>query len=192
MVSTPYRPQYVVAAAWSTTRPSVFYSIGSEGSYEAWDILRSHKTPVLSASVADAPLTAMAVEVAQSAGLQAVGTADGTTVVVRPSGSLMHATEDESTAVSTMFERECGRERALEKAEKEAKGRARKDAARAAEPVTRVTEEDLQKVRNYCILFTLRVVTVVALQALMSVRFVWVCSWRRSFWPGWPLETLML
>ena len=48
-----------------------------------------------------------------------------------------------------MLDRECGRERALEKAEKEAKARARREAARAAEPITRVTADDLEKVSCY-------------------------------------------
>jgi len=46
-----------------------------------------------------------------------------------------------------MFEREGARVKALEKAEKEVKAKAQREAAMAAEPVTRVTNEDLEKVR---------------------------------------------
>ena len=45
-----------------------------------------------------------------------------------------------------MFERESSREKNLEKGAREAKFRARKEAARGAEPIDRVTEEDLAQV----------------------------------------------
>ena len=46
-----------------------------------------------------------------------------------------------------MFERETARERNLEKAAKEAKNKARKEAGKAGEPEKALTDADLQQVR---------------------------------------------
>lgn len=45
-----------------------------------------------------------------------------------------------------MLERESSREKNLEKSAKEAKAKARKEAARTAEPLDHVTDEDLAQV----------------------------------------------
>lgn len=148
LVATPCRAAYVTASGWSPARPAVFFAAGADGRLEAWDLLQSHAAPVLSASLTDAPLTALAVQEAGRAGLLAVGCADGATLVVRPGEGLAQTQGDEKTAFTALMEREGGRERGLEKAAKEAKARARREAARAAEPVTRVTDEDLQQLER--------------------------------------------
>lgn len=148
LVATPCRSTYVAAGAWSPVRPAVFFCAGADGRLDAWDLLQSHATPVLSSSLADVPLTAMAVQDAGRHGLLAVGCADGTTLVVRPESGLSQPQGDEKAAFAALMEREAGRERALEKATKEAKARARREAARAAEPVTRVTDEDLKQLEQ--------------------------------------------
>lgn len=98
LVSTPYRAQYVTGGAWSAHRPAVYYSVCSDGSYEAWDLLHSHKDPVFFAKVADAPLTTFAAEPGSVKGLQAIGTGDGCTYVVQPTGCLVHAVAGEAEA----------------------------------------------------------------------------------------------
>lgn len=47
-----------------------------------------------------------------------------------------------------MLERECSRERSLEKASKEAKIRTKKELTRAAEPLTQVTEDELRRLEQ--------------------------------------------
>lgn len=148
LVATPCRPSYYSAGAWSQKRPSVFYCTAADGSLEAWDLLKSHSDPVVTANVADCALTCLAVQdTSSNQNLLAVGCKDGTTLLVNPSAGLNQSQGDEKAAFAAMMEREIGRERALEKAGKEAKARARKEAARAAEPVTRVSPAELEEVR---------------------------------------------
>lgn len=47
-----------------------------------------------------------------------------------------------------MLERDCAREKLLEKQGKAAKARARREAMRTAEPHTRVTEKQLQQLED--------------------------------------------
>jgi len=148
LVATPSRPSYYSAGAWSQSRPSVFYCTAADGSLEAWDLLKSHSEPVVTTNVADCSLTCLAVQdTSSNQSLLAVGCKDGTTLMVNPSAGLNQSQGDEKAAFAAMMERETGRERALEKAGKEAKARARKEAARAAEPVTRVSPAELEEVR---------------------------------------------
>lgn len=53
-----------------------------------------------------------------------------------------------------MLERECSREKNLEKNAKEAKAKARKDAARTAEPLDGNTEEELAQVDEFGLWFS--------------------------------------
>jgi dynein intermediate chain 2, axonemal len=149
LITTPYRPSYYSAGAWSQNRPSVFYCTAADGCLEAWDLLKSYSEPVLTSNAADCALTCLAVQDSNATqGLLAVGCKDGTTLLVKPSAGLAQSQGDEKAAFSAMMERETGREKALEKAGKEAKARARKEAARAAEPVTRVSPAELEEVRS--------------------------------------------
>ena len=149
LVATPCRPHYYSAGAWSQSRPSVFYCTAADGSLEAWDLLKSHSEPVVSTCVADCASTCLAVQDTNNAsGLLAVGCKDGTTLLVKPTAGLSQSQGDEKAAFAAMMEREVGREKSLEKSAKEAKIRARKEAARAAEPVTRVSPAELEEVRK--------------------------------------------
>ncbi len=148
LVATPCRPSYYSAGAWSQSRPSVFYCTAADGSLEAWDLLKSHSEPSVTSNVADCALTCLSVQDTNAnQGLLAVGCKDGTTLLVKPSAGLAQSQGDEKAAFAAMMEREVGREKSLEKAGKEAKVRARKEAARAAEPVSRVSPAELEEVR---------------------------------------------
>jgi dynein intermediate chain 2 len=149
LVATPCRPSYYSAGAWSQNRPSVLYCTAADGSLEAWDLLKSHSEPVVTANVADCALTCLAVQDTHAnRGLLAVGCKDGTTLLVKPSAGLTQSQGDEKATFAAMMEREVGREKGLEKASKEAKARARKEAARAAEPVTRVSPAELEELER--------------------------------------------
>ena len=149
LVTTPCRAHYLSGGAWSQNRPSVFFCTGVDGSLEVWDLLQNHAAPVLTTTVADCALKGLALQ--NAGGLVAAGCQDGTTLILRPSEGLLRSQGDEKAEFAAMLERESGRERALEKAGKEAKTRAKREAARAAEPVTRVTEADLVQVMEILI-----------------------------------------
>lgn len=155
LVATPCRSHYLTGGAWSQSRPSVFFCTSVDGSLEAWDLLQNHAAPVLTTSLADCGLEGLALQDAGGQGLLAVGCEDGTTLVLRPSVGLTRSQGDEKSEFAAMLERESGRERALEKAGKEAKTRAKREAARASEPVTRVTENELAEVRDFFVVYNI-------------------------------------
>lgn len=99
---TPYRRPYLSGGAWSSMRPSVFYSVNSEGDIEAWDLLQSQSAPVAGTSVTDCALTALASAGGPKNGLQAVGCADGTTFLVKPSSGLLRPGGDELASFSAV------------------------------------------------------------------------------------------
>ncbi|KIZ01610.1 hypothetical protein MNEG_6355 [Monoraphidium neglectum] len=73
----------------------------------------------------------------------AVGTAGGAAHVLRLSAGLAEAVQNEKQGVNAMLERETLREKNLDKAAKEAKIKARREAARAADLGAGVSDQDL-------------------------------------------------
>eukprot|EP00887_Chlorella_sp_A99_P007769 scaffold20.g7769.t1 len=143
IMSTPYHAAYLTGGAWSPSRPGLFYAIGSEGVVEAWDYYYKQREPVLSVHVSERALTAFAMQAGAAPRHCGVGAADGAVTVLQLSQGLVEMQDNEKSAISAMLERETSREKNLEKNAKEAKAKARKEAARTGEPLDHVTEEDL-------------------------------------------------
>ncbi|KAK9917240.1 hypothetical protein WJX75_002207 [Coccomyxa subellipsoidea] len=132
LITTAYHTAHLTAIRWSPTRPSVFFSAREDGVLDARDYyLNTQTAPALSTQVADCALTSLRVH--EGGSLVAVGCRDGTTAVLQLSSSLVDLQPSEKAATLAMLERETAREKNLEKAQKEAKIRARKDAV-AQEP----------------------------------------------------------
>jgi dynein intermediate chain 2 len=74
----------------------------------------------------------------------AAGTADGTCAVLQLSAGLYEMGVNEKAAINGMFDRETQREKNLDKALKEAKVKARKEAARKDDVPDNITPEQLQ------------------------------------------------
>jgi dynein intermediate chain 2, axonemal len=142
LVTTPYHASHIAAAAWNPLRPAVFYTAGGDGVVEAWDVLQSHSMPVLSTRITDGALTAL--NVRESSGLLALGGSDGCVRFVQPTGTLVEWQEEERAALGAMLEREGARERSLEKIAKEAKVKARREGALAAEAIITITDAEIE------------------------------------------------
>ncbi|BDA50396.1 Dynein intermediate chain 2, axonemal [Coccomyxa sp. Obi] len=133
LITTAYHTAHITSVRWSPTRPSLFFSARADGMLDAWDYyLNSQTAPALSMQVADCALTSLRVH--EGGGLVAVGCADGTTSVLQMSSSLVDVQPGEKAATLAMLERETAREKNLEKAQKEAKVRARKTTIAVVAP----------------------------------------------------------
>eukprot|EP00955_Chlamydomonas_euryale_P087613 364310-Chlamydomonas_euryale.AAC.9 len=146
ILTTRYHNTYLTGGTWSPTRPGVFYTIKMDGAMDVWDLYYKHNEPTLTVQVADSPLTTFAVH--DSGAVVAVGTADGSVNVLQMSAGLSEMALNEKVAINNMFDRETAREKNLEKAIKEAKVKARKEAARKDELADNVTPEELQKIED--------------------------------------------
>lgn len=48
LIETKYSENYLTDGCWSPTRPGVFFTTSTDGSFSVWDILHSHSKPVVS------------------------------------------------------------------------------------------------------------------------------------------------
>eukprot|EP00775_Hariotina_reticulata_P002074 gene2074-2393_t len=116
-----YSSAYLTGGTWSPSRPGVFFTTQVQ--------------------VSDQSLTAFALQ--DSGAVLGCGTADGVCCVLQLSAALSEMAQNEKQGINAMFERETLREKNLEKAQKEAKVKARKEAARQAELADNITDDDL-------------------------------------------------
>lgn len=142
LVCTKYHYSYITGGTWSPTRPGVFYTIKMDGAMDVWDMFYKHNDPVLSVQVSDVSLTSFALQ--ESGATVAVGTSDGSCTVMGMSQGLVEMAPNEKQGINAMFERETLREKNLEKAIKEAKVKARKEANRKDELPDNVSAQDLE------------------------------------------------
>ncbi|GFS17212.1 WD repeat-containing protein 63 [Elysia marginata] len=97
-------------AAWSPTRPGVFFVAKVDGSVDVWDLLDKTHEPALSQSVS--PTAIMQIypfQVTQKQQLIAVGDIAGTLHILEIPWSLRQATPNETTSVANYIEREVKR-----------------------------------------------------------------------------------
>lgn len=141
LMTTKYHSSYITGGTWSPTRPGVFFTTKMDGSLDVWDLFYKHNEPTLQVQVTDSPLTAFCVQ--DSGSVCALGTADGSCTVLSLSAGLCEIAPNEKQGINAMFERETLREKNLEKAIKEAKVKARKEAARNSALGDNVTDADL-------------------------------------------------
>lgn len=146
ILTTKYHPTYLTGGTWSPSRPGVFFTIKMDGTMDVWDLFYKHNEPTLTVQVSDLSLTAFAVQ--ESGSTIAVGNSDGSTSILQLSQGLSEAAPTEKTAINAMFDRETQREKNLEKAIREAKVKARKEAARKDEVADNVTEDQLKALED--------------------------------------------
>uniref|UniRef100_A0A7S3R946 Uncharacterized protein n=1 Tax=Dunaliella tertiolecta TaxID=3047 RepID=A0A7S3R946_DUNTE len=146
ILTTKYHPTYLTGGTWSPTRPGVFYTIKMDGTMDVWDLFYKHNEPTLTVEVSDQPLTSFAAH--ESGSTVAVGTADGATTILQLSAGLSEMALNEKAAMNNMFDRETQREKNLEKAMKEARIKAKKEATRKDEVADSVTEEQLRALES--------------------------------------------
>ena len=68
ILETRYNDSYLTDGCWSSTRPGVFFTTATDGTFSVWDLLHSHSKP--------------AVSVHMTSGLQCVRSSNGKYVAV--------------------------------------------------------------------------------------------------------------
>jgi dynein intermediate chain 2 len=102
LLATPYRAPYLAAGVWSPARAALAFTVGSDGRFEAWDLLQSHEMPVLAASVSAGALTGVAVQEGGGGRVCAVGCADGSAAVLQLSAGLAEPQGEEKAAFAAV------------------------------------------------------------------------------------------
>mmetsp|Transcript_28469 Transcript_28469/g.74446 ORF Transcript_28469/g.74446 Transcript_28469/m.74446 type:complete len:577 (-) Transcript_28469:131-1861(-) len=145
MLQTPFYPSYISAAAWSPTRPGVFFLTRHDGRLETWDYFYRMNEVSLSQKVSDAALTSLSVQAQGS--LAAVGDSDGVVTLLKLCDALAQPGPNEKNVVGQIFDRETRREKNLEAIKKQS-GKptgAKEDKARAAITIDRAEYEEREK-----------------------------------------------
>mmetsp|Transcript_39003 Transcript_39003/g.82935 ORF Transcript_39003/g.82935 Transcript_39003/m.82935 type:complete len:582 (+) Transcript_39003:117-1862(+) len=132
MLQTPYYPSFLSAAAWSPTRPGVFFLCRQDGRLDVWDYYYRMNEVTLSQKISDASLSSLSIQAGGS--LAAVGDADGAITLMRLCDGLVQMAPNEKNLLGALFDREFKREKNLE-AIKKAAGNSKKDGERGREPV---------------------------------------------------------
>lgn len=117
MITTPFTPSYLSAAAWSPTRAGLFFLARHDGYLDAWDYYYRMNECVLSQKVSDHALTSLNVQALGS--LIAVGDADGCISLLQLCDGLVHAQPNEKGIVGQILDRETKREKNLEQIKKQ-------------------------------------------------------------------------
>mmetsp|Transcript_37152 Transcript_37152/g.82649 ORF Transcript_37152/g.82649 Transcript_37152/m.82649 type:complete len:561 (+) Transcript_37152:351-2033(+) len=146
ILTTKYHATYLTGGTWSPTRPGVFFTVKMDGTLDVWDLFYKHNEPTLTVQVSDHPLTAFGAH--ESGANIAIGTDDGSTTILQLSAGLSEMAANEKAAINNMFDRETQREKNLEKAIKEAKVKAKKEAARKEELVDNFTPDALKALED--------------------------------------------
>ncbi|CAL5229120.1 g12385 [Coccomyxa viridis] len=120
----------LTSLCWSTSRPSVYFTARADGIIDAWDIpLHGTRKPSLSYQVAKAHLTSITGHA--SGRYVASGCMDGSVYVMSIGTTLTDPLPNEKSIILQVLEAETMREKNIEKAQKEAKVRARKEGAKS-------------------------------------------------------------
>ena len=114
-----------------------------DGSLDVWDLFHKSSTATLQVQVSPAPLTALSVQ--PQGKMVAIGDKMGDVHILELSESLVTMQMGEKATISALFERETKREKNLEARAREAKARARKKAAEAADagPLGTMTDGEI-------------------------------------------------
>jgi len=112
MLQTPYYPAFLSAAAWSPTRPGVFFLARQDGRLDTWDYFYRMNEVSLTQKVSECALTSLSVQ-AQGQ-LVAVGDSDGVITMLQLCDGLVNMMPNEKNLVTQMFERETKREKNLD------------------------------------------------------------------------------
>lgn len=146
LMTTQYHSSYLTSGTWSPSRPGVFFTTKMDGTLDVWDLFYKHNAPSLHIQVADVALNSFSIQ--DNGPLCAVGSAAGNVAVMQLSPGLCEMAQNEKAGINAMLERETLREKNLEKAIKEAKVKARKEAARKDEVADNVNVKDLEALQE--------------------------------------------
>ncbi|XP_068140816.1 dynein axonemal intermediate chain 2-like [Drosophila tropicalis] len=138
--STMYikRQHQLTCGVWSTGRCSLFVTGDSVGNLEFWDLLMSHRTPILSKPFRQ-PITNIAFH--PDGEYLTIGLVTGDVEVMRLEEGMITATVKEKALIAALFEREISRGKLLESREEEIKLKQRNTALQA-EAAERIAEEE--------------------------------------------------
>lgn len=128
LLMTPYSPSYLSAAAWSPTRPGVFFLARHDGYLDIWDYHYRMNGVSLSQKISDHALTSMAVQAQGS--LIAMGDSAGVITLLQLCDGLVQMQPNEKNIIGAIFDRETKREKnleALKKAQKQGAGKEKED-----------------------------------------------------------------
>ncbi|XP_061887105.1 dynein axonemal intermediate chain 2 isoform X1 [Entelurus aequoreus] len=114
---TKYQMSYLTDACWSPVRPSVFFTVKTDGVLDIWDVLFKQNDPTLSVKVCDAALYSLRVH--DNGRLAACGSQQGTATILEICSGLSSLQKNEKSLMAEMFEREAKREKILEARQKE-------------------------------------------------------------------------
>lgn len=76
IMETRYHASYMTSGCWSSSRPGVFFTTKMDGSADIWDLLYSHRKPLVSVQLSDSALYCVQQYDGQHL---AIGSADGNT-----------------------------------------------------------------------------------------------------------------
>ncbi|EDW77300.1 uncharacterized protein Dwil_GK18227 [Drosophila willistoni] len=132
------RQNQLTCGTWSTGRCSLFVTGDSVGNLEFWDLLMSHRTPILSI-----PLRQRITHIAfhPDAEYLTVGLVTGDIQLMRLDEGMLTATIKEKALIAALFEREISRGKLLESREEEIKLKQR-NTVLLAEAAERKAEEE--------------------------------------------------
>jgi len=109
---THYERAELTAAAWSPTRPCVYFNTRRDGSLDMWDLYHRHDEPSFRIKMGSSPLLSICAH--KEGKFLALGSEDGRTSVVKLSKGLYTQQRDEKQMVQDIMDRERERERTLE------------------------------------------------------------------------------
>ncbi|KAM9839088.1 dynein axonemal intermediate chain 2 [Aulostomus maculatus] len=130
---TNYQMSYLTDASWSPVRPSVFFTVKTDGVLDVWDVLFKQSDPTLSVKVCDEALYSLRVQ--ESGRLVACGSKQGAATLLEVCAGLSSLQKNEKSLLAEMLERETKREKILEARQKEIrlKERSRSEQSREDE-----------------------------------------------------------
>ncbi|XP_054614030.1 dynein axonemal intermediate chain 2-like isoform X1 [Dunckerocampus dactyliophorus] len=130
---TRYQMSYLTDACWSPVRPSVFFTVKTDGVLDIWDVLFKQNDPTLSVKVCDEALYSLRVH--ENGRLVACGSQQGAATILELCAGLSCLQKNEKSLMAEMFEREAKREKILEARQKEMrlKERSRSEQSREDE-----------------------------------------------------------
>lgn len=149
VISMKNYPHYLTSAAWSPTRPAVFFTTSMNGTLDIWDLMVKHAEPTLSEKITDCALRSLRVQEAGSR--MAVGDAEGTVTMLKLSDALSQLQKDEKQVSGALFEREMRREKVLEARARELKLKEReknKPKVEEEEPENTDEADPLQEIQE--------------------------------------------
>lgn len=143
MITTPFSPAYLSSAAWSPTRPGVFFLTRQDGYLDSWDYYYRMNEVVLSHKVSDHALTSINVQAQGS--LVAVGDADGCISLLQLCDGLVNPQPNEKSILGQIFDRETKREKNLESIRKASAGHKKTEEAPKVPTTVDTTEYDARE-----------------------------------------------